>query len=202
MMLLARRIPRFNAHLDHLADIISMIDAPIPRTSERVFSAEKALIQIQIEWENFIRGLILDSATGNFENSSGPITSRKYPRLRSREAAAHKLIETYPRRKSEPDWYLPDEAINAAIRLDVSNQHQIAAELGVTPWPIGDLRRMRNFIAHKSKKSALEIRKTGIALSSTRIDVLDVAFQYSSGGIKRYVDWINFAKGSAARLVA
>lgn len=201
-MLLARRIPRFNDRLNHLSDIISAVDATTKKTSEQIFAAEKALIEIQIEWEHFVRNLILDSATGNFENSSGPIASRRHPRLRSREAAAHILIETYRNRVFEPDWYLPAQAIDASIRLDVSNQPQIAAELGLTPWPIDELRHVRNFIAHRSKRSALSVRATGIIRAPDGIDVLEAALQYSDGGAKRYIEWINFAKAAAARLVA
>lgn len=201
-MLLARRIPRFYDRLDHLSEIIAAVDATANRTSEQIFAAEKALIQIQIEWEHFVRDLILDSATGNFENGSGPIISRSHPSLRSREAAAHRLIGTYPNRQFEPDWYLPVQAIDASIRLDVSNQAQIAAELGVTPWPIEELRHVRNFIAHKSKRSALAVRATGIVGAPASIDVLEAALQYGTGGAKRYIEWINFSKGAAARLVA
>lgn len=201
-MLLARRIPRFYGRLDHLSEIIAAVDATANRTSEQIFAAEKALVQIQVEWEHFVRDLILDSATGNFENGSGPIISRSHPSLRSREAAAHRLIGTYRRRQTEPDWYLPNQAIDASIRLGVSNQPQIAAELGVTPWPIDDLRHVRNFIAHKSKRSALSVRATGIFGTSAKIDVLEAALQYGTGGAKRYIEWINFSKGVAARLVA
>ncbi|GAB6967697.1 hypothetical protein JCM25156A_17340 [Komagataeibacter kakiaceti JCM 25156] len=159
-------------------------------------------MQIQIEWELFVRNLILDSATGNFENGNGLIISRSYPSLRSREEAAHRLIGTYRRQQFEPDWYLPTRAIDASMRLGVSNQPQIAAELGVTPWPIEELRHVRNFIAHKSKRSALAVRGTGIIGASAKIDVLEAALQYGTGGAKRYIEWIAFSKGAAARLVA
>lgn len=201
MMLLGRRLPRFYGRLDHLSKIIATVDATTDKTSEQIFSAEKAIMQIQIEWELFVRNLILDSATGNFKNGSGPIVSRRYSDLRSREAAAYRLISTYNRQRFEPDWYLPDKAIDASIRLDISNQPQIAAELGVTPWPIDELRHIRNFIAHKSKRAALTVRQTGITGTSAKIDVLDVALQYSTGGAKRYIGWISFSKGVAARLV-
>jgi len=201
-MLLTRRLPRFYQRLDHLSEIIAAVDSATHRTSEQIFAAEKALIQIQIEWEHFVRDLILDSATGNFENGSGRIISRSHPDLRSREAAARRLIGTYRNRLFEPDWYLPVQAIDASIRLDISNQAQIAAELGVTPWPIDELRYVRNFIAHKSKRSALAVRATGIVGASASIDVLEAAVQYGTGGAKRYIEWINFSKGVAARLVA
>ncbi len=199
-MLLARRLPRFYRRLDHLLEIVSVVDATADKSSQQILAAERALIQIQIEWEHFVRDLVLDSATGQFVNGSGPVISRSYPDLRSREASAHKLVALFPHRRFEPDWYLPAEAINAAIRLDVSNVPQIAAELGVTPWPIDELRHLRNFISHRSKRSALSVRGTGIVGLSREIDVLAVACQYGPSGAKRYIEWINFSKGAARRL--
>ncbi|MCA3088167.1 MAG: hypothetical protein ING16_10620 [Roseomonas sp.] len=201
-MLLARRLPRFYRRLNHLSVVLAAIDATVHRTPQQIFAAEHSLIQLQIEWEHFVRDLVLDSATGQFDNSSGQVTSPTFPDLRSREAAAHKLVALYPRRRFEPDWYLPAEAIGAAMRLDVSNFPQIALELGVTPWPIDELRHLRNFISHKSKRSALNVRGTGIIGASRGIDVLSVAFQFGPSGVKRYVEWINFSKGAAKRLVA
>lgn len=201
-MLLSRRIPRLYRRLDSLLELLALVDAAASRTPEQIFAAERALIQIQVEWEHFVRNFILDCATGQFTNGSGLVASKSYPGLRSREAAAHKLIALFPRRRFEPDWYLPSEAIDAAIRLDVSNYPQIAAELGITPWPIDELRYLRNFIAHQSKRSALLVRDTGIICAAQNINVLEVACEYGTSGVKRYVEWVNFSKGAAARLVA
>lgn len=200
-MLLSRRIPRLYRRLDYLLHIIADVEAAGGRSPEQVYTAERALIQIQVEWEHFVRGLILDSATGRFFNLSGRVISRSHADLHSREMAAHRLMAAYPSRRHEPDWYLPAEAIRASIHLDVSNQSQIAAELGVTPWPIEDLRHLRNFIAHRSKRSALRVRRSGIVGASDRIDVLGAAFQYSASGVQRYIEWISFSKAAAARLV-
>ena len=200
-MLLSRRIPRFDRKLDALGKIISDVDATTQRTIEDIFAAEKALIQIQIEWEHFVRNLILDSATGLFSNAGGLLTSRRFSLIRSRENAAHVLIGTFRNRQFEPDWYLPNQAIDAALRLDVSNSAQISAELGLTPWPIEELRHVRNFIAHQSKRSALSVRRTGIVPAAGTIDVFDAAVQYGAGGVKRFDGWIAFAKGAASRLV-
>lgn len=200
-MLLSRRLPRFYRKLDNIEKIISEVDADARRNVASVYCAEKALIQIQIEWEHFVRDLILDSATGVFSNSNGTVISQAFPQIRSRESAAHTLVATYPCRSYEPDWYLPIQAINAAIRLDVSNSAQISAELGLTPWPIDNLRHVRNFIAHKSKRSALNIRNSGMFPPTGNMNVLDASLQYDTGGIKRYQSWIAFVKGAASRLV-
>lgn len=201
MTSLQRRLPRFYDRLDHLSAVIATVDANPARTTAHVFSAEKAIIQLQIEWEHFVRNLILDSATGQFVNAGGRIVSRSFPSICSRESAAHTLVGTYSRRRFEPDWYLPRDAIDAAIRLDLTNVAQIAAELGITPWPIEELRHVRNFVAHKSKRAALNIRSLGLIPTSENIDVLELAFAFTTGGSKRYSEWVNFSKAAASRLV-
>ena len=200
-MNLARRLPRFYRRLDQLAAIIAEVEMTTEATALQFFAADRALIQLQVEWEHFVRNLILDSATGKYTNGSGQITSHIFPNLPSREAAAHQLVGTYPNRQFEPDWYLPIQAIDASQRLGVSNFAEIAAELGITPWPIDELRHVRNFIAHQSKRSALSVRRTGIIANSVSIDVWRAATGYSSRGMKRYVEWIEFSKGAARRLV-
>lgn len=201
-MLLARRLPRFHQRLDCLAEIIAAIDRVRDKTPEQVFIAERALIQIQIEWEHFVRGLILDSATGSFSNSAGRVYSTTFSSIRSREAAAHKLVSLFPRSNKEPDWYLTPKAIDAAMKLGVSNLSQIAAELGVTPWPMDDLRHLRNFIAHKSKNAALKVRTSGITIASKRIEALTLSLQYGVSGDKNYMTWVGFSKGVATRMAS
>lgn len=201
-MQLSRRLPRFISKLDNLGDLLSTVDAKAERDTRDIYTAERALIQIQIEWEHYVRALILDSATGSYSNTSGRIRSTIHPSITSREVAAHLLIHSYPNRRHEPDWYLPNQAIDAAVRLGISNMAQISAELGITPWPIDDLRHLRNFIAHRSKRSALSLRGAGIFPVSSGIDILSAAFQYGPEGSKRYSAWVSFAKGAAGRLVA
>lgn len=200
-MQLSRRLPRFNRKLDALGNLLSVVDAKTEYNTHDIYVAERALIQIQIEWEHYVRAVILDSATGSYRNARGPVASRTYLSVSSRDAAAHLLIASYPKRQYEPDWYLPSQAIDAAVRLDISNLAQISSELGVTPWPIDDLRHLRNFIAHRSKRSALSLRGSGIVPLSDSIDILRTAFGYSPGGTKRFSEWISFAKGVAGRLV-
>lgn len=194
-MLLIRRLPRFERKLDDLSEIISGVDKNPQRRTEHVFSAEKAILQIQIEWEHFVRGLVLDSATGRFSNRSGLVSSPDFTKNTSREAIAHTI------KSRDKSWHLPEEAVRIAIKLNVSNLSQISTELGLTPWPIIDLRFIRNFIAHKSKHSALNVREAGLIPQAHSINVLDIALQYDPGGIKRYQNWINFTKGVAERLV-
>lgn len=198
-MRLSDRLIKFNKRLDELEHVF--VNAlKVPRSKESDFVIERATIQIQIEWEHFVRGVILDSATGNYSNTSGTVYSKNFSKVKNREVAASLLISTYKKRLHEPDWYLPLDAIQAAQNLDVSNLSIIAAELGVTPWEIDELRHIRNFIAHKSKRAAIKIRDEGIVFKGSTIDPVQIAKSYASNGIIKYSNWMRFIKGVAVRL--
>ena len=162
---------------------------------------ERAVVQIQIEWEQFVRTFVLDCATGRFEDQTGPITSGLLPNPANREKASNGLISLYKKRKVEPDWYRPDHAIQAAGKLGLSNLNTISSVLGTTPWLLDDLRHIRNFIVHQSKQAALEMRRTGTIATSDRIAPAQNALSYRSDGVKRYLGWSNFMKTISKKLV-
>lgn len=155
---------------------------------------ERSIVQLQIEWEHFVRCFVLDCATGRFEDQNGSIFSSLTLRTASREKVSHILIGRYKKRRREPDWYLPNEAIDAADRLCLSNSQKIANILGVTPWVLDDLRCLRNFVAHQSKEAALVARKLGLVTVSNHIVPAQSALSYGLGGTRRIEIWSNFMK--------
>ena len=155
---------------------------------------ERSIMQLQIEWEHFVRCFVLDCATGRFEDQNGPISSSLALGSASREKVSHILISRYNRRRREPNWYLPTEAIDAAYRLCLSNFQKISNILGVTPWVLDDLRYLRNFVAHQSKSAALEARKVGLVTVSNHIVPAQSALSYRVGGTRRVETWSNFMK--------
>ena len=161
---------------------------------------ERLLIQLQVGWEHFVRNMILDSATGKFVWSSQSIMSSLPPRLKSREQVSHHLISLHPSRRFEPDWYLPSEAIDAASWLGLSNYENISAQLGISPWKIDDLRLVKNFVAHQSKRSALYLRASGL-VSSRDLIPIHCTFEYGSSGAENYLEWSAFMKYVAGAMV-
>ncbi|WP_284257135.1 hypothetical protein [Acidocella aquatica] len=201
-MELSRRLFRFGARIDALTQTINEYDHGTSLASHEIFIVERSLIQLQIEWELFIRNLILDCATGNYCDSSGPIVSKLPIRLSTREAACHVLLAQYrnQKRPMEPDWYLPDKAVQAATHLAVSNLQNITDQLGVTPWDISDLRYVRNFIVHRSKRSALTIRERQLVTGPEKIDPVSIAYKFCSSGIQNHKNWAQFIKLVAKNL--
>lgn len=201
-MELHRRFSRFDSRLDNLGKVFRDNDRGAQLTTPEIYLIEHSIVQLQIEWELYVRDLILDSATGKFLDSSGQPVFSRLARIRNREVAGHFLVSQYPRRNYEPDWYLPSEAIDAAIRLDLSNMNNISVHLGITPWKLDDLRFLRNFVSHRSKRSARTLRSSGNVTANNKVVPWKLAYSYSNTGSKKYEDWIHFMKFVARGLVS
>lgn len=199
-MHLERHVWRLEFRIDSLANKLRIYNDVVISDSD-IYIIDRIIIQLQIEWEHFVRSLILDSATGNFRSRSGPVRSNLTPKVKNRKHAKLLLLAQYPRRNKEPDWYLPHDAIVAAQKLLLSNHNKIALELGVSPWELNELRYIRNFISHSSGRSAIEVRNSGCVKNSDRIIPSKICYDYITGGVRRYDGWINFMKTIASRLV-
>lgn len=199
-MKLQNRLWRFNRRLDLVGARISNLRA-LDRSLERRYELERLVMELQLTWEHFVRCSILDSATGRYVNSNGNVSSTKFQGLATRELASYALISTYKKRQKEPDWYLPDQAIQAADNLGLSNYTEIATYLGTTPWAIEELRHVRNFIAHRSKSSAQSLRKHTKTNDLHFPTIHSYCFDYVQSGSERFDSWIRFMKQVGAGMV-
>lgn len=199
-MRLNRNFWRLEARIDHLAAHLKEYEDR-RLTSVECFFVERVLIQLQVEWEHFVRNVVLDSATGRFSNNGGLVVSGLGVTPKNREHAGNVLVSLYKKRRFEPDWYLPLEAIKAATKLKVSNATDIATHLGVTPWELDDLRNLRNFVTHRSKRSAIEVRSSAEVEGNAKVNPARICFTYQAGGIPRYVAWTRFMKYIGRQIV-
>lgn len=203
-MKLSRRLSRFNSRVDTLTSGLSEFDGIHELSDKQIKIIERSIMQLQLEWELFVRNFLLDCATGQFENENGVVSSNLPQSFATREIACHFLLANFRRRPQvrEPDWYLPSAAIDVANFFQLSNSATISAELGITPWEVDDLRHFRNFLAHRSKYSAIKLRQTGLIASGATINPVEVTFAYSPNGAKHYQRWSSFMKQVAARATA
>lgn len=203
-MQLSRRLSKFNSRVDTLTSGLSEFDGITELSEKHIKIIERSIMQLQLEWELFIRNFLLDCATGHFENEDGIVSSYLTQSFATREIACHFLLANFRRNPQtrEPDWYLPRIAIEVADFFKLSNRATISAELGITPWEVDDLRYFRNFLAHRSKYSALKLRQTGLVAQGATINSVTVAFAYSPSGAKNYQRWSGFMKQVAARATA
>lgn len=168
------------------AEMSPLFAAPLSAMDRR--QAEHITFQLQNAWEIYVRNFILLSATGQAISAAGlvpPCVPRPY---RTREAAGHFLLQLTGNR-FEPKWYRPADAIRAATRLGIANLANVAAAIGSTPWPLEDLRLTRNFFAHRSRSSALELRALNWFGPGDAIKVETTLFPFAAGGVRRFDSW-------------
>lgn len=167
-------------------EMVALLGGPLAATDRR--QAEHIIFQLQNVWEIHVRNFILISATGRAIGGSGQIPASIPRKYRSREAACHFLLLT-SRNRYEPKWYRPADAIRAATTLRLANLADVAAAIGSTPWPLEDLRLIRNFFAHRSRSSALELRALGWFQPGDTISIETTLMPYVPGGVRRFNNW-------------
>lgn len=168
------------------AEIAPILAAPIDTAGRR--QAEHITFQLQNAWEIYVRNFILTSATGKAVGVAGQIPPCVPPAFRSREAACHYLLRR-TRQQWEPKWYRPANAIAAAASLQIANLGNVSAAIGSTPWPLEDLRLTRNFFAHRSRSSALELRALNWFGPGDTIEVETTLLPFGPGGVRRFDGW-------------
>ena len=118
---------------------------------------EWCVVYVYDAWARFCRSLILESAYAAPTTISGALVSAVVP---SESAALSVVRKGFGRGGSiwEPQWASPGDAIQAAMFLGVANRGQVSASLGASPNPAEDIRLVRNFIAHRNRRTALDLR--------------------------------------------
>jgi len=186
--------------LEQRVDVLSLEASTLfdtPLTPETRRQAEHLAFQLQTTWELYVRNFVLISASGHGTDHSGIVASSLPFGYRSREAAGHYLISLYRRRPHEPDWYRPLDAIQAANMLRINNFAKFAGAIGSTPWLLDELRLTRNFFAHRSKRSALQLRALGWFASTDKISIETTMTPFVTGGIRRFDAWCASIKAVA-----
>jgi hypothetical protein len=109
------------------------------------------VVRLLDEWSLFCRRLIVTSAYGDALTTTGSKLSRS-PVLGTLSAFQF-LRQSYGQGIPdwEPRWHDTAKALDAAKRLRVSNLAEVAAGLGAVGSAPDDLRRCRNYLAHRSE---------------------------------------------------
>lgn len=168
------------------AEMTPLLAAPLTPFNRR--QAEHITFQLQNFWEMYVRNFILLSATGHAADSVGLVPASAPFRYRSREAVRALLLQR-TKNHFEPKWYRPADAIKAAQRLQIHNFTNVSAAIGSTPWPLEDLRLTRNFFAHRSRSSALELRAQKWFSPGDIISVETTLMPFVAGGVRRFDGW-------------
>lgn len=163
---------------------------------------EMCVVRLYNSWGCFCRELIIQSAGCCAITSSG-VRVPLAPGIRRRSDVLPALMASYRRRTREPYWPSPQESVDAAVRLAIGNRANVTSAIGATPSPLADIRRVRNFVAHRDEQTAQEFREVIIRLRlnpNTSPDGL--LTMRVIPGITLFERWILELRATAAAAVA
>jgi hypothetical protein len=153
-------------------------------------ACEMAVIRLHDAWGRFCRELIVLSAFGRTTTLSGiplPPCHRSIKRCHLVLPYLQAVMKSG--RPYEPRWADATKCIGAAQRLAIANFPTVSAALGATNSPAEDIRRVRNFYAHRKYGTAHESRATNFFASPTRLEVFDLS-SYTAGNVRVIESWV------------
>lgn len=155
------------------------------------------LVSLWDAWNRFVRGLLLACCGGGVEGLSG---SPYHPAVSRNEAEALAHINANRSGtnikcvRGQPSWYDVTAIADLTALLGLVNAAQIVAaitatniQLGIVtvPNPLEEIRRCRNFVAHKNPVTLGDVQGyTGAHLVNLRTHVRSKRF-----GVELFSDW-------------
>jgi len=153
-------------------------------------SGEMAVIRLYDAWGRFCRELVISSAGGRPFTASG-VRLACPPGIRDRPDVIPLLLSSYRRRIHEPKWAVSLDCLVAARRIGIANLATVTAAIGSTNSPAEDLRRVRNFFAHRGKWSADEVRLNCTFPVGSQLTLEALVGQLVPPGITRMESWVD-----------
>ncbi len=176
---------------DLLADFHTVPSGPsYERTLKN--NREWCVLALHDAWVAYCRSLVLTSAGAGSRTLSGTVVPAA-PGIRTAAQAVSvvraALAPTAPT-YWEPHWGDAREAIRAAQALKISNFAQVSGALGATPSPADEVRRIRNYIAHRNRSTASLVRAF-VGVTGAIDPVLDGYLNALVGPLEsRYGAWV------------
>lgn len=164
---------------------------------------EMCVIRLLDAWARFCRELVLVSASEQPLTAGGTRLPRA-PGIAGRKDALNALRTVYTRFPWEPRWVDAQACLKAANVLGISNYSTLSAGLAVTPSPVEDLCRLRNFLAHRNEGTAVQVHiaavNIGVARSSNVIGILrSVTPSSSLSVLQKWIQQLQVMSEIAAR---
>jgi hypothetical protein len=122
----------------------------------REASRQMIIVRLQDYWANFVRQLVVLSASGNGHTTSGSSVASAHGLTSVRGVEAWLAPHTPPAR--EPDWHVAQTSLRLARLLGISNFRNVSAALGSVTSPEANIRIYRNYIVHRNKDTADRLR--------------------------------------------
>lgn len=177
---------KFCRESSRLLNAIQSLPTSSPLEPIHRCGGEMAVIRLYDAWARFCRELVLLSATGR------PLTAKgsRIPCCASARTRTDALsILTNGGKQFEPDWAKSKKCLDAAQRLSIFNFRTVSAAIGAQS-PIEEIRVIRNFFAHRSKRTADDIRKHPFSISPQTLRIEHLVGVIVPPAITRMESWI------------
>ena len=147
---------RFVADADRLAARLATARAASDLVEEAA-AAEYCIVALHDAYSRFVRDLLLRSSIGNAVTAGGSkLGAGSLGVVRLSDALNH-LRSSWSSPKPgwwEPRWHLQRDATQVARLLDPPNRAVIIGAIGASTNPNEQLRRVRNFVAHRGPSTS------------------------------------------------
>lgn len=203
--------PVVNAFVDEVDGIESIFFARhahrsvVGPTYQYLPIEDGCLVSLWDAWSRFIRYLVLRSASGESIGLSGAVYSPGLVRTEAQvlqDLADNRQGNNFGIVNGEPKWFNPANLSSVMSFLGLANHHVILGAVGATtvrlgpiavPSPIDEVRKCRNFVAHKAPGTLADVRRFG---HSTFVD-LSTHMRSMRSGVETFSEW-----GEAFRAIA
>lgn len=175
--------------LDYFKISLSELGTPISQQRLYRLSGEMTVIRLLDAWARFCRELVIISAGCNPLTVRGTQLARA-PGIKRRTEVIPTLMSTYSRRRYEPNWAQATECVDAAQRLRIRNFSTVSGAIGAVGSPVDDLRRVRNFFAHRGKGTVDQVQLCTFYVPSLNFDLESLVGQIVHPGTTRMESWI------------
>ena len=133
-------------------------------------SSEMIVIRLYDQWSKYCRDLVITSALGAGRTAAGTPLRRADPKFLSEKVIA----EAIPRR-ARINWGIPRECVRVATELNISNLATVRDAITAQNSPSEDLRKVRNFFAHRNWETMQKAAETGAFRDGRHPSVFDLA---------------------------
>ena len=165
-------------------------------SSQGKFAIDMCVMRLHDAWARFCREVVVFSAYAEPLTANGTKLPR-VPGITKRSQVIPFLISTYRKRTQEPSWYLAQDCIDAARRLQIANYSAISGGIGLSfpnlhSPPNDQLRVLRNFLAHRNPDTAKEANQIGQSFNISRVEnPSSLITLVIPPGITIFAFWIN-----------
>jgi hypothetical protein len=156
------------------------------RDRQHQLACEMAVIRLHDSWARFCREVVILSALGNVVTGGGQMLARSHPSLIARSAVVPFCLRVSGW-KWEPRWGDATSCVRAAQYLMIQNLVNVSSALGAANSPAENLRRVRNFYAHRHVRTSAEAMGTNLFVGgSPTVFHLN---NYATGGMRTFESW-------------